>query len=170
MSRISEGSVIFSDNGSAFTPKQEQPTLSQYAGLAQRLYPSVIHHLLSPNDNSAHRDAKQKWRQSQLDRRDDVRCSLTLLSHVNTLRQDTVAGYFSDNYFLAGPVTLERARGITSHSLSEFTAANDVYRLALLRYERYTRTANTSRHSDVRGSLPKSLECDLDGDYWTKYG
>lgn len=46
-------------------------------------YPPAVHQYLSPNDNNLHGSAKQLWRQSEVDFRDDVSSSLLLLQHLD---------------------------------------------------------------------------------------
>src|SRR5580704_9711337 len=78
------GSTSLSDCGSAFgSGVLEALGFSRHAQ-----YPPAVHQYLSPNDNNLHGAAKQLWRQSGVDFRDDVSSSLLLLK---LLDEQTVA-------------------------------------------------------------------------------
>jgi hypothetical protein len=72
---VPEGTVVLSDSGNAFgSGVLEALGFSRHAK-----YPPAVHQYLSPNDNNLHGAAKQLWRQSGVDFRDDVSSSLLLL-------------------------------------------------------------------------------------------
>jgi hypothetical protein len=81
---VPEGTVVLSDCGNAFgSGVLEALGFSRHAQ-----YPPAVHQYLSPNDNNLHGAAKQLWRQSGVDFRDDVSSSLLLLK---LLDEQTVA-------------------------------------------------------------------------------
>ena len=82
--RVPEGAVVLSDSGNAVgSGVLEALGFSRHAK-----YPPAVHQYLSPNDNNLHGAAKQLWRQSGVDFRDDVSSSLLLLK---LLDEQTVA-------------------------------------------------------------------------------
>ena len=82
--QVPKGAVGLSDNGTAFgSGVLEAVGFSRHA-----CYPPAVHQYLSPNDNNLHGAAKQLWRQSGVDFRDDVASSLLLLK---LLDEQTVA-------------------------------------------------------------------------------
>jgi hypothetical protein len=81
---IPKETMVLSDCGNAFgSGVLEDLGFSRHAQ-----YPPAVHQYLSPNDNNLHGAAKQLWRQSRVDFRDDVSSSLLLL---NLLDKQTVA-------------------------------------------------------------------------------
>jgi len=89
--QVPPGATIFSDQGNAFKRDGTDVLLSLGASRTAK-YPPVIHHYISPNDNTHHGRAKGKWRQLRRKNgwgpKESVRSSLCLLvcSHM-TLRK-----------------------------------------------------------------------------------
>lgn len=81
---VPEGAVILSDCGNAF----DGGILEALGFSRHAQYPPAVHQYLSPNDNNLHGAAKQLWRQSGVDFRDDVSSSLLLLKFLD---EQTVA-------------------------------------------------------------------------------
>ena len=82
---VPQGAVILSDNGKSFF-EQGKSVLLDLGFQKHECYPAAVHHYLSPNDNRLHGTAKQAWRTSGVNYKDDVEsCSLLL----NRLDRDT---------------------------------------------------------------------------------
>ena len=88
--QVPENTVILSDCGHAFAGG----VLKALGFLRHAQYPPAVHQYLSPNDNNLHGAAKQLWRQSGVDFRDDVPSSLLLLKLL-----DEQAATYSKSWF-----------------------------------------------------------------------
>jgi hypothetical protein len=78
---------ILSDNGNSFKVNEESG-LHTFGFRKHVFYPAPVHQYLSPNDNRLHGSAKQAWRRSGVDFKDDVLSCLRLL---HFLDRDTIA-------------------------------------------------------------------------------
>lgn len=81
--RVRTKGVIFSDNGKAFFPGGK--SVLEALGFKKHVsYPAPVHQHLSPNDNRLHGAAKTRWRNSDVDFKDDVESSLMLLNYLDS--------------------------------------------------------------------------------------
>ena len=103
--------VIFSDNGSAFWEEGES-VLVDVGFEKHEFYPPDVHQFLSPNDNKLHGVAKQKWRKSGVDYRDDVKASIQLLMHLDNVEEDVRRNWWITNFMLGGKATFKRAQEV----------------------------------------------------------
>ena len=91
--QVPEGAVVLSDSGNAFgSGVLEALGFSRHAQ-----YPPAVHQYLSPNDNNLHGAAKQLWRQSGVDFRDDVSSSLLLLKFLDEQTVSHSRSWFDRN-------------------------------------------------------------------------
>ena len=93
---IMPSAVALSDNGNAFFPKGKS-VLKEIGFRNHVPYPAAVHQYLSPNDNRLHGTAKQSWRVSGVDFRDDVSASLSLLNLLDVDLQTHGKTWFSRN-------------------------------------------------------------------------
>lgn len=105
--------VIFSDGGNSLL-EQGKSVLLDVRFKDHVVYPADIHQFLSPNDNKLHGAAKQKWRQSSLDYKDDVQASLTLLQYLDDVPASVRKRWWRHNLMMGGKVSLKRALEIVS--------------------------------------------------------
>ena len=103
--------VVFSDNGKSF--KEEDTSVLVDAGFKRHVYyPADVHQFLSPNDNKLHGAAKQKWRQSGSDFKDDVHSSILLLHYLDGPDEATRKKWWRENFILGGRVSRKKAINI----------------------------------------------------------
>jgi hypothetical protein len=156
---IPEGAVALSDNGNsvATTKTADGRTPVERAGFAKHLqYPAAVHQFLSPNDNRFHGAAKQRWRQSGVDRKDDVESSIRLLFDLDA-SMDHVGKWFDAN------LQLDKATP-TMAGVESVVMAGSASRTAFLKDCRFEYLVETGQ--DGRGevaSVPKGLESGLNG-------
>ena len=97
--RLTKDTIMFHDAGNAFT-KDQQSIAERYCG-TEVVFPPIVHHFLSPNDNSLHGFAKNTWRKwvdECDDPEDDVRVTLQLLKLLNETPRANVHGWFRRNF------------------------------------------------------------------------
>ncbi|MEI7892455.1 MAG: hypothetical protein WCI05_05160 [Myxococcales bacterium] len=82
-------------------------------------YPPAVHHYLSPNDNCLHGSAKQRWRTSGVDFRDDVASSLQLLNHLDGDLRDGGKDWWARNMLKLTHETVEELIAQTAKRRAE---------------------------------------------------
>lgn len=79
---VAQGTVVLSDNGNSLF-EEGKSVLLGLGFKRHECYPTAVHQYLSPNDNRLHGTAKQSWRRSGVNHRDDVESCLFLLSRLD---------------------------------------------------------------------------------------
>jgi len=105
--------LIFRDGGPAFGSEKSGFPLANYHCIAEIQYPSAVHQWISPNDQTYHGRAKEKWRQCPDYAKDELRSSLSLLHFLNeefeSGHSQAVQDDFSKNFWLVLERPLSRA-------------------------------------------------------------
>jgi len=100
---ILNGSVLLHDSGSALDDLEKEDDFKNKS-LEAIEYQSDIHHLLSPNVNKWHGNAKQKWKNllntRMVDKSEGVESSLLLLKCLLEVKPKHIIKYFKQNLFL----------------------------------------------------------------------
>ena len=147
---IEEDAIILSDNGDEFRGLEQ-------LGFARHIpYPGPVHQYLSPNDNRLHGAAKQRWRASGVDFKDDPEALISFLSFMDE-SQSGVVGWF------------ERNLQITSFSLSREKVADLIRGGNEDKFKYYQECRREYRFAaglDPRGDYTDRLPDELDGKYW----
>jgi len=150
--------AILHDGGNSFKEKSE--SIFEILLFKKHItYPAVVHQYLSPNDNRLHGTAKQKWRNLDLDMKDDQKASICLLSLLDEANTH-VQSYFQTNMQLDQKVkSLAKVHEIigtpVKTKIKFFKACLNEFRIF--------------QGQDARGhvpSLPPRLASGLDGSYW----
>jgi hypothetical protein len=148
---IEEDCVILSDGGDEFACLVE-------LGFAKHIpYPSPVHQWLSPNDNRLHGAAKQRWRKSGVDFKDDAEALASLLFFMDDETRNS-AKWFDTNLQIDQPVA--RRQGVESVIRGKKHSMNRYYVDARKEYR-------FKFGLDPRGEYDDRLPDDLDGIYWT---
>lgn len=154
----------FMDAGQAFKKAGLGEYICQWQG-GHFVYPSPVHHLLSPNDNNQHGIGKKKWNSVE-DHKDDVFASLFLLKCLMEVDKDTIIGFWKTN-FCVGLKGQERAAAVKNFiSKNQFgrIRRDPTYSMALEMYMNY---AEKNRRNSITTSVHHMGDkCDLDGRYW----
>jgi hypothetical protein len=147
---IEEGAIILSDGGDEFADLEQ-------LGFARHIcYPGPVHQYLSPNDNKLHGDAKQRWRKSGVDFKDDPEALVSLLYYMDQAHSGVV-GWFEANL------------QISSFSLSREQVANLIRGGKPDKFKYYHECRREYRFRaglDPRGDYTDRLPDGLDGQYW----
>ena len=91
--------IVLSDAGTGFLENKEN-VFQKMGFKAHYQYFPVVHEYLSPNDNKLHGQAKVSWRHLNLDYKDDVKSTISLLNELDKCIPDTIRKYFNNNFFL----------------------------------------------------------------------
>lgn len=152
-----EGCHVLSDNGHAFAGD-----LTKLGFARHERYPAVVHHLLSPNDNRLHGEAKAEWRAERRDFSDDVESTLSLMRKMDMVATKHIRKWFDRNLMLNAPSITEEAAleifGKRARKKSQWHA-DCLYEYRVWNGE------------DARGGVPyapRGLEGRLDGRSWSQ--
>jgi transposase len=152
---VPQGSRVLSDQGNAFFEKGASVLLD--LGFQKHVcYPPDVHQFLSPNDNRLHGTAKQSWRSSRLDYKDDVKSCLALLSLLDRDIVKHSATWFSRNMLALKEEDVEGLIGSCGKKHSH-------------KHKAWLRAYRIWAGVDARGGVPdapKGLDDSLDGGYW----
>ena len=148
---IEDDCIILSDGGDEFTCLAER-------GFSKHIhYPGPVHQWLSPNDNRLHGTAKQRWRKSGVDFKNDAEALASLLYFMDDETKNAEK-WFDANLQVDQPsVTRERVESIIrgkKHSKNRYYV--DARKEYLFKFR-----------LDPRGEYDDRLPDDLDGLYWT---
>ena len=133
---VPSNSLIFTDGGSAWGPER-QPEILKYGVTETKRYPSVIHHLASPNDNRLHGSAKQLWRSSKdINMGDDVDRSLGLLHFLTAANSSKIKADFERDLFIGGniPCTIQICENIITDGKIHIIKSNEKFKERLKKY------------------------------------
>lgn len=97
---FSNGKFIFSDEAKMFS-KLDSGYFLKYGFEKWIKYPAAVHHYFSPNDNGVHGPAKSRWRNSSIDKNDDLRNTCYFLLVIDSCTP-YAKGAFEDNLQLSG--------------------------------------------------------------------
>ena len=82
-------------------------------------YPAAVHQYLSPNDNRLHGTAKQSWRMSGIDTKDDVESCLYLLARLDYATCSYSQHWFDQNMLSLKKSDLESMIGAAGRKFSD---------------------------------------------------
>ena len=134
------------------------------------VYPSEVHHLLSPNDNNFHGVAKRRWRLDRtIDWSKDEIISLSLLHYLNTVESEKVIKYFKTNLFIGNyeSCTLKKCKDIVGQGYDSFVEKKDFLDAAKKTYILFV---NPKQRKLLLRETPllKGFNSTFDGKYWVQ--
>ena len=151
--------MVMSDNGNAIIHSKDgnrESPLTSAGFNTLKQYPAAVHQFLSPNDNRYHGVAKQKWRNSGVDRENDVESSIRLLHDLDD-SMECVPQWFDDNLQIDAPYpTIERANALVSSGTEE---RRNHYKSA----GRFTYSTQNRTSTETPDRRPKSSNAHLMG-------
>lgn len=161
--------IIFRDEGKAYDSCFSK--IKATAGIDKVIvFPPAVHELLSPNDNKVHGIAKELWRECESYKKDDVESSLSLLYFLNNVDVKSISTFFNNNFFYDSPSSFTKAeveKVVMTSGKRRYQRINFFHDCEQL-YARFIR-GHYARGMQVQPTPPLSLDCDLDGDYWTVF-
>jgi hypothetical protein len=166
---LDEGCFILHDDGKAMYENGEDVFLEMGA-VGAHAYTPEIHHVMSPNDNMYHGAAKRIWRTQDLDWKNDMETSLSLLSILTRQNEDEIKGYFDKNFFLEEGMVCGKdvCRSILSNGSTGVIRDNETFKRHLELYRTWNKGRGKRRLSDPIDE-PLTLPTELDGTFWNKF-
>lgn len=166
---LPKDAIIFRDEGKAYDTCFSKIQAS--AGIDKVIvYPPAVHELLSPNDNKVHGIAKERWRRCDFYKKDAVESSLSLLHFLRNVDGESISTFFTENFFYNSRTSFTKAeveKVVMTSGKRRYQRINFFHDCEQL-YERFIR-GHYARGTQVQPTPPLSLDCDLDGDYWTVF-
>jgi len=168
--QVPPGATIFSDQGHAFKRDGVDALLSLGASRTAK-YPPIIHHHISPNDNTHHGRAKGAWRQLRRKNgwgpKESVRSSLCLLGLLTHDSPEAIMVDFQRNLFLGMRTPpLSRCLEVVRRGAPRKIWKMDKFREALRAYKRFMRECSWHEEGDIMKLLVK-IPDGLDGQYYS---
>jgi len=107
---VAQDTVVLSDNGNSFF-EQGKSVLLELGFKKHECYPAAVHQYLSPNDNRLHGAAKQSWRTSGINYKDDLDSCLCLLNRLDRDTRTHGKHWFENNMLKLREADLESMIG-----------------------------------------------------------
>ena len=171
MTEIPQNSVIFHDRGNAFFSDGES-VIESIFGCRTAVYPPLIHHFLSPNDNNFHGAGKAKWRSMAAEngwgKDDSVESSLALLSIFSNFDREAICSYFTKNFFIGrASIKPDRCMDLVTDGIMKKIRKSEFYQRSVSAYQIHLER-KARNGSPIYLPPPSSLKDSLDGQYWEK--
>ena len=114
--------------------------------------------------------AKERWRRCDFYKKDAVESSLSLLHFLRNVDGESISTFFTENFFYNSRTSFTKAeveKVVITSGKRRYQRINFFHDCEQL-YERFIR-GHYARGTQVQPTPPLSLDCDLDGDYWTVF-
>ena len=157
-----ENTLIFYDSGTCYSKGSQSIWVDE--GFEHSIeFPPCVHQLLSVNDNNAHGWAKEKWRDLNIDWKDDVVATLELLRLLKEYPPASVRKDWRRNFLLQQELDIETIKeNIPSFQVTLSSGFYETCRLEYLREWKPERFAEVCKPIGT----PKNLLENLDGSYY----